>query len=69
MINGEKTTCPACHRQMSSPASLTFHRKYYYRYREGKKVRRPVFARQGGFAEIDDAAVEFGMTAMRAGLC
>ena len=50
----EKPTCPNCSRILSSLPSLRQHMEKYCRYREGRKARQPVVARQRGVVEIDD---------------
>ena len=45
--------CPTCHKTLSSALSLRRHKEKYCRYREGKKARPPVVARQS-VKEIDD---------------
>ena len=48
------TTYPNCRRVLTSLASLRKHMEKYCRYREGKKAKRPVVARQSNVVEIED---------------
>ena len=48
------STCPDCHRLLSSAIVLAQHREKYCRYRGGKKAKRPVVARHRIVVDDED---------------
>ena len=49
----ERPSCPKCCRTLASAASLQRHEERYCRYREGKKAKQPVVARQRDDVQIE----------------
>ena len=46
--------CPQCGRELASKESVARHLEKYCRYRQGKKAKQPVVARQRVAVDIDD---------------
>ena len=51
-----KPICPDCHRPLSTEASLERHRENYWRYRQGKRARKPAVGRHSNDVVLNDEA-------------
>ena len=52
--------CPKCGRELASRESVARHLEKYCRYRQGKKAKQPVVARQRVAVDIDDGGEFWG---------